>query len=117
MTGAELTGTSWLAEDIDGRGVIDNAQSTLDFRDNSQVSGSTACNRFMGQATISSDRLAFGPLATTRRACPPALMDQEQRFLQALAATQRFTLEGPYLRFLDAGGRPLVTFTRTPSPS
>ena len=53
----------------------------------------------------------FGGIGTTRMACAPALMDQEQKFLGALAATRTFRFEGPYLRFYDAGGAELVRFT------
>ena len=57
-------------------------------------------------------QLVFGPLATTRKMCVPALMDQERKFLAALAATRTFRFEGPYLRFYGAAGAELVRFTR-----
>ena len=113
--GGDLAGTSWLAEDIGGRGVLDNARSTVDFGAGGAVGGDTACNRYRGQATLAGDRLAFGPLASTRRACPPAVMDQERRFLDALEATQRFALDGPFLLLKDADGRTLVKLTRVES--
>ena len=33
----ELLGTVWLAEDIDGRGVVDRARSTMEFTKPGQV--------------------------------------------------------------------------------
>ena len=30
---ARLAGTAWLAEDVDGKGVVDRAQSTIEFID------------------------------------------------------------------------------------
>lgn len=106
-----LEGPTWLAEDIQGGGVIDNAQSKIAFAAGGKVTGSGGCNRLFGSATIAGDALSFGGIGTTRMACAPALMDQEQKFLAALAATRTFRFEGPYLKFYDAGGAELVRFT------
>jgi putative lipoprotein len=106
-----LEGPTWLAENIKGGGVIDNAQSTLVFASGGRVTGSGGCNRLFATATIAGDTLMFGGIGTTRMACAPALMDQEQKFLGALAATRTFRFEGPYLRFYDATGGELVRFT------
>jgi putative lipoprotein len=106
-----LEGPTWLAENIKGGGVIDSAQSTLVFASGGRVTGSGGCNRLFATATIAGDTLMFGGVGTTRMACAPALMDQEQKFLGALAATRTFRFEGPYLRFYDALGGELVRFT------
>ncbi|MFN0038853.1 MAG: YbaY family lipoprotein [Burkholderiales bacterium] len=82
--GMGIEGTAWLVEDIAGRGVIDRAQTTINFDSAGRVSGSTGCNRYTGVATRDGEALRFGQLATTRRACVPALMDQEQKFNQAM---------------------------------
>ena len=42
----ELSGTTWLVEDIDGRGVLDMLQSTLHFKDAENVTGHSGCNNF-----------------------------------------------------------------------
>lgn len=106
-----LVGGPWLAEDIQGRGVIDNAQSTITIEAGGAVSGSGGCNRIRGSVTIDGARLAFSPLATTRMMCAPALMDQEQKFLRVLEATRSFRFEGTQLKFLDAAGAELIRFT------
>lgn len=109
-----LTGGTWVAQDIRGGGVIDNAQSSIRFAEGGRVSGSGACNRFMGAATRDGDKLTFAELAGTRMACPPALMDQERKFLTALEATSSFQIDGSFLRLLDDKGVELVRFTRQP---
>lgn len=110
--GAErLEGPTWLAEDIKGGGVIDNAQSTVSIAAGGKMTGSGGCNRMFGTATIAGGALTFGGIGTTRMACAPALMDQEQKFLGALAATRTFRFDGPYLTFYDADGGELVRFT------
>ena len=98
-----LAGTRWLLEDLSGAGVIDDAQATLEFADDGRVSGSTTCNRFTGPATVSGESISFGPLATTRRACPEALMNQERNYLAALAQAKQYEVQGSTL-FLHLGG-------------
>ncbi len=111
----KLTG-QWLAEDIDGRGVIDNAQSTLEVAVDGAVSGSTAVNRYSGRAEISGNKIKLGPLATTRRAGPPALMDQESKFTQALDRVRSFRIEKTGLLFLvDSDGHDVLRFSRIDS--
>ena len=104
-------GSNWLAEDIKGGGVIDNVQSTVSFASGGRVTGSGGCNRLFATATIAGDTLMFGGVGTTRMACAPALMDQEQKFLGALAATKVFRFDGPYLKFYDGNGAELIRFT------
>ena len=53
----------------------------------------------------------FGGVGTTRMACAPALMDQEQKILAALAATRAFRLEEPHPKFCDGNGAELIRFT------
>ncbi len=110
---ASLTGTSWLAEDIGGRGVIDEAQTTITFEAEGRVAGSGGCNRYFGAATIKGDAITFGKLGSTMMACVPALMDQEQRFFKALAATRSYRFDDPghKLVFLGEDGTPLVRFS------
>jgi heat shock protein HslJ len=108
-----LIGTAWLAEDIGGRGVIDRAQTTMVFDAEGQVSGSGGCNRYFGPVSIDGTAIAFGSLGATGKACVPALMDQEQKFLGALAMTRsyRFEQPGDKLVFLSEDGTPLIRFT------
>jgi putative lipoprotein len=108
-----LSGTSWLAEDIGGRGVLDRAQTTITFDTEGGVAGSGGCNRYFGPVTLKGDSVSFGNLGATRMACVPALMDQEQRFFDALAATRsyRFGNPGHELVFLGENGALLVRFS------
>jgi putative lipoprotein len=83
----------WLAEDIGGRGVIDRVQTVLEIDAGGVVTGSGGCNRIHGTATIAGERITFGQIASTRMACPPAVMDQESKFLLALRDTRSFQLD------------------------
>ena len=79
-----LAGTTWRAETITGRPVIDSAASTITFEADGRVSGRAGCNRYFGTSTIAGEQLSFGAMGATQMACAPALMDQETRFFQAL---------------------------------
>lgn len=102
---APLEGTAWVAEDIDGRGVVDRVQSTLLFDAGRKVAGRAACNRYFGTYQQSDDVVEIKPGGTTRMACPPAVMEQEDRFLAALGVVKKARREGDTLLLLDENGR------------
>lgn len=103
----------WLAESVEGRGVIDRLQTTLEIAADGTVSGSGGCNRFGGKATIDGERIDLGRLFSTQMACPPAAMDQERRFLDALAKVKRWRVDPAQRKLLlvDEAGRTLVTLS------
>ncbi len=107
---ADLVG-KWLAEDIGGKGVIDYAQSVLEIEEAGTVAGSTGCNTMFGQIRQGAGVLKIGPLAVTRKACPPAVMDQERKFVDALNAATDYRSERGKLILLDAKSEPVVTLT------
>ena len=77
---------SWRVEDVDGKGVMDNANLLLDFDGAGRLSGSTGCNRVSGAYAQEGSTIHFTGLISTRRMCSPALMNQEQSLLASLAA-------------------------------
>ncbi|HEV7309331.1 META domain-containing protein [Ensifer sp.] len=99
----QLVGT-WLAEDIGGGGVIDNLQSTLEIREDGTYGGMAGCNHFTGTFSLSGSKITFGPAASTRKMCVPAVMNQEQKFLQALSRELAWSIEGSKLVLGKAGG-------------
>jgi uncharacterized lipoprotein YbaY len=110
-----LEGTAWLVEDIAGRGVIDRAQTTISFDAPGRVSGSTGCNRFTGVATLEGEALRFGQLRRTQRACVPALMDQEQKFLTAMELVRGYSVAANGLLHLrGANAEPLLRLVQMP---
>jgi heat shock protein HslJ len=113
QSGVDWDGAIWLVEDIMGRGVIDNAQTTLRIEPDGTASGSTGCNPFHGKATFAKNRIRFGHMAVTLRACPPALADQERKFLDALGKTRAARLdERGRLKLVSATSAALLTLTK-----
>jgi putative lipoprotein len=109
----QLIGSTWLAEDIDGAGVIDNAQSTLVFGPDGRVSGRAGCNQYGGSVTLNGASMVMDKVFSTKMACTaPALMDQESRFLAALQATRSYRMDGTKLVLLDGAGKARLTFDR-----
>lgn len=93
----------WIVEDVNNAGIIDMSRIEIGFAAEDAVLGSAGCNRFNGTYEANAGAITFGPLATTRRACIPALNQQERRVLDALAAVTTYSfdetgaliLEGP----------------------
>jgi heat shock protein HslJ len=107
-----LGGTAWRVEEIEGRLPEDRAAPTLAFDGSRRVNGSTGCNRYFAPLTVGGSTLEVGQIAATRMACPPAILDQEGRFVKALAAVRGYRLEGATLWLLDAAGRTLLRLVR-----
>lgn len=91
----------WLIEDIEGNGVIDNAQTIIQFAEDRSVTGNTGVNRYMAKARYDGQNIKIepGPL-TTRVVGPSALMDQESRFLTALQKVKKFHIDEKCLLYL-----------------
>ncbi len=104
----------WLAEDIDGGGVIDRLQTTLEIRDDGIVTGMGGCNRYAGSATVSGSSIKFLPMASTRMACSPAVMRQEANFHAALEKVSAWRIDEQQrkLFLVDGGGFDLIRFSR-----
>ena len=90
---AALVGKTWTVKNISGRGVIDDARTTLVFGADGRLSGDTSCNRYFANYKVDDAKLSVGPAGVTRRACVPAVLDQERRFLDVLNAVDSFAIE------------------------
>jgi heat shock protein HslJ len=112
-----LSGSEWLLEDLGGRGVIDNIQATVTFPEAGKVTGNGSCNRFFGPAEVTGHSIKLGPLASSRMACPEAVMNQETKYLEALQAGERFEWKDPYLLIYCHGWEKPLRFTRLTKPA
>jgi putative lipoprotein len=113
-TAADLADTQWAVEDIGGRGIVDRTQTTLNIDIAGRASGTGGCNRYFGDVTLGPGTIGFGPIGSTRMACPEAVMEQEQRFFQALEASRRYRQDPVtgLLYLVDEGGNALVRLRR-----
>lgn len=112
---APLAGTYWRLIALPGApdASVDQAARAhiMLHADGGRVSGSSGCNRVSGGYSLDGAALSFGPLAGTRRACAPALMELEQRFLTALAAATGYVIDREMLTLAGPDG-PVARFER-----
>jgi putative lipoprotein len=82
---AQITGITWLLEDLNDGGIIDSSHMTLLLDDAGNASGHSGCNRYTAGYELKDATLSIKTnAAMTMMACAPALMEQEQRFVDAL---------------------------------
>lgn len=104
VAGGTLFPSYWVAEDILGRGIVDDSNVTLNFDDAGGMGGSSGCNVMGGNATATGDRLAISGIISTMRACAPALMEQERRYFDALGAAEHYVIDRDGFLLLDSKG-------------
>lgn len=100
---ASLAGSEW--------GFPDAGDAFIQFRE-TDVSGSTGCNRFFGTYSFVDGALTFGPVVTTPMACPPDKMDTERKVLALLEAVKTAGATHKNLVLKDASGATLATLPR-----
>ncbi|WP_280830141.1 META domain-containing protein [Mycolicibacterium frederiksbergense] len=109
-----LTGTTWQVTGLVSKQAIttsialERGKPSLTIADDGAVSGSTGCNRITGHATVSGSVIEFGPLATTRMACPPELNEVEQAVLRVLKGNVQTAIDADQLKLSGADGYGLI---------
>jgi heat shock protein HslJ len=83
----------WRAISLDERPIAEGSLITLRFSPEG-VDGNASCNRYRANIEVGEDTLTIGPIAATRMACPPRLMEQETQFLALLGSVRRYVI-GP----------------------
>ncbi|WP_308254713.1 YbaY family lipoprotein [Geminocystis sp. GBBB08] len=91
----------WLLEDLAGKGVIDFLQTTVTLTQDGKIFGNAGCNNYTGTYQITGNKIKISPLASTRKMCTPAVMDQETKFLQVLPSINTIDYNEPFL-FMDS---------------
>lgn len=96
----------WRAEDIGGKGIIDNSEVTLMLGGDGKIGGKSGCNGYSANYQLTGDALKiFPPMIGTRMMCAPALMNQEQAYRTLIETAQSVSItpEGA-LVITSAGG-------------
>lgn len=97
---------------------VEGTEITLSFTGDGQANGTGGCNRYFGSFETGEDgALSFGPLGSTRMACPTEVMDQETAFFRALEGTSRYETDGDRLTLLSEDDTGVLTFVNLPSPA
>lgn len=105
QTSASLENTYWKLVELDMRSP---AQALPGEREahllllDGRASGSSGCNKLMGQYTLpASGILRLDSLTSSRMACPPAILAQEAVLIAAYGRTTRYRIAGETLTLLD----------------
>jgi heat shock protein HslJ/uncharacterized lipoprotein YbaY len=109
---ALLHGAEWLVEDINGTGIIDGSRVTVNFSADRRISGRASCNTYTGAYTLTGETLTISKTGVTMMACAPALMRQEDLFLDVLKNVNGFALAADGALILRAGDGRTVTARR-----
>ena len=102
-----LAGSQW------GEGPVAGPfEVMVKFEQDNKVWGRLGCNRFTGTYTQDGAALTFGPLATTRMACPEPNMKTEARVSAALTATRQADISHLKLVLKDDVGKEILALQR-----
>lgn len=91
--------------------VIPGTSITAKFEGDT-ISGSAGCNDYSGAFTRDGNQMTFGPLAVTAMECPEpeGIMEQEQRYLEALQRTGSIAQYTRSFELFDTEKAPLMLF-------
>lgn len=92
-----LPGSAWQVTTFAGQNPLADHPITFEFDTEGNIGGSGSCNRFGGTCTVEGNTMKIGPLRSTRRACEPDVMRQEQQFLALLGAVTAWSMDGEEL--------------------
>jgi heat shock protein HslJ len=109
---ASLQGTAWQLDGIrtgETMASVPSGQTTptLSITTDGTVTVHTGCNSGGGSATVSGSTITFGPLRTTKKACPEAEQQTESAVLTVLRGTVSWSITEQTLT-LTKGDRGLV---------
>ncbi|MDI3286679.1 META domain-containing protein [Polyangium sp. 15x6] len=110
-----LTNTRWELESmIEGRMVWEpsgRTDVTLEFQADGKATGRAPCNYYFASYTVEGNTLSMSSAGSTRMWCE-GVMEQEGRYLRALALANTFELVGDELRIVYGNGQGTLIFER-----
>jgi putative lipoprotein len=110
---ASLTNTYWKLVELDGKpaalGAGGQELHIVLTSEGNSVRGFSGCNRFTGGYEVKDNQLRFKELASTMMACMEG-MELEQRFLENLGESIRFTISSGSLALYSGDERLMLRF-------
>ena len=112
----KLPGSAWQVTTLAGQTPLADHPITLEFDNEGNIAGDGSCNRFGGTCAIEGNTIKVGPLRSTRRACEPEIMQQEQKFLVLLGAVTAWESDADGTLVLRGEGGEIRAQKRTDTP-
>lgn len=109
VTMPQLAGREWMVARIDGEPLLQTTRATVRFGEDGRISGNASCNAFTGSFKLNAGILTIAPLATTRKACVPQLMEQEQAIISVLQTVSYVEIDETGLLTLQNEEGTLIT--------
>lgn len=112
ITAETLSGLWTLTMIVDGdlATLFPNKAATINFEGDGKVYGNGGCNSYRGTYTLNDNTITFGPLMSTKMACPG--LDGETKFTNQLSTPVQVTINGETLTF-SKNGNVVLEFTKT----
>lgn len=99
---------TYRVEWIDERPLLDGSHLTITFGADDRAYGTGGCNHWFAGYGLEGEILRFSQVGSTRKACSPSLMEQEQRFFDALEQVRRWDVSPlDQLRLWPDEGKPI----------
>jgi uncharacterized protein (TIGR02246 family) len=116
-----LANTQWRLASFGRSGsespAVEGTSVTLEFGADGRAGGSGGCNSYRGNYQVRNDRLSFGQIISTKKACVDERANQqERRYFQALGSAARFELTDGRLVIFHDGERGALNFVTAPAP-
>lgn len=110
---SSLAGTIWNLTELNQQPLLPNTTITTAFTDDGRVAGSSGCNNYTAAYELDDENIIINvsPAATTLRACPEPVMDQEAAYLEALVSTTTFAAGEEALTLFDASANAVAIYS------
>ena len=93
--------------------IVDRRRARLDLGPDGQLAGHTSCSPMSGSYTLDGKRIQIGRISTSKVACSPLGLEQEDRILTALELAYTISVRNDgLLEIRDADGRGLLRAVR-----
>jgi heat shock protein HslJ len=107
----------WSAQEMAGAPLVADSRITLSLYGDGKAVGRAGCNNYSGTYKRTGDVISFGPVISTKMACPPEIMTQEQSYLDILSASPRYERRPDGALVLTAEGGAQIVFAREEAAS
>jgi heat shock protein HslJ len=105
---AALVGTAWVVTGTVANEAVSSvpagATASITIADDGTVAVETGCNTGSGSVEVTDTALVFGPIATTKMACPPEQTALEASVLSVLQGEVTYTIDGDSLLLRSGDG-------------
>jgi len=103
----------WIVQSIQDQPIIAKSTAKLIFSPENRLSGLAYCNNISTSYNTQDNSISIAAIATTRKMCSPALMEQESTLIRALDKVRRFEISNGQLSLFDQEGTLQLKAKRT----